>query len=87
MDATGFEGRANNEGIAGGGERPCEKTFGLPGWDAEEVLEGSSSRDGEGGEFVLCEQLTGTFDAPRSLGDGDGDSFMGAIFKHGDRSW
>jgi hypothetical protein len=85
VDAAGFEGGADDEGVAGGGEGPGEEALGLAGGDAEEVLERGAAGDGEGGELVLGEQFAGAFDAVLALGGGDGDGFVGAVFQGGDR--
>ncbi len=81
MDAAFFEGGADDEGVAGCGERPREEALGLAGGDAEEVLQGGAAGDGEGGEFVLGEQLAGTVDALLALGGRDGDGLVGAVLE------
>jgi hypothetical protein len=52
----------------------------LAGGDAEEVLEGGSAGDSEGGEFVLLHELAGAVGAVLALGGGDGDGFVRAVF-------
>ena len=63
MDAAGFEGGADDERGAGGGEGPGEEALGLAGGDAEEVVEGGASGDGEGGEPVLLQEHAGAVGA------------------------
>ncbi len=87
MDAALFEGGADDEGVAGGGEGPGEEALGLARTDAEEVLERGAAADGEGGEVVLGEQLAGAVGAVLALGGGDGDGFVEAVFEGEDRGW
>jgi hypothetical protein len=85
VDAAFFKGGTDDEGVAGGGEGPGEEALGLAGGDAEEVLQRGAAGDGEGGEFVSCEELAGAVNAVLAFGGGDGNGFVGTVFQRNNR--
>jgi hypothetical protein len=85
VDASGFEGGADDEGGARGGEGPGEEALRLARGDTEEVFQRGSAGDGEGGQLVLGKQLAGAFDAMSALDGGDGNGLVRTVFEGGDR--
>jgi fructose-1,6-bisphosphatase I len=87
VNAAGFKGGADDEGVAGGGERPGEEPLGLAGRDAKKILQRGAAGDGEGGELVLCQKFARAVNALRALGVGDRNGFVGAVFECGNGGW
>ena len=80
-----FKDRADDVGIAGGGEDPGEKALGLTGVDACEVGERRAAGDAESGDAAIGHEGAGFVGAGLALGECNGRGFVTAVFKCGDR--
>ena len=71
-DAAFFKDGADDEGASFGGEDPGEEALGLAPTQASEVVERGAGGHDERVDLVLCEKLTGVFDALLALFECDG---------------